>query len=164
MAITFNADEIFEMATRIESNGAAYYRRTAEVAKDPKTRDVLASLAVMEDDHLRRFAAMRSQLGQSKKQSSVFDPEGDAAKYLQAMADSRVFDVRVDPAKLVTGQESPQQILKTAIGLEKDSIVFYLGMRDLVPNSAGKEDIEAIIREEMAHITTLSKRLGELHA
>jgi len=162
MAITFNADEIFEMATTIERNGASFYRRTAQAAQDEPTRNVLLSLAAMEDDHLRRFAAMRSRLDDSKKQSTVFDPEGDAAKYLQAMADGKVFDIRVDPAKLVTGQETPQQVLKTAIGLEKDSIVFYLGMRDLVSDAAGKDDIEAIIREEMAHITTLSKRLGEL--
>ncbi len=162
MAITFNADEIFEMATTIERNGARFYRRTAEAARDEGTKNVLLSLAVMEDDHLRRFAAMRSRLDDSKKQATVFDPEGDAAKYLQAMADGRVFDIRVDPAKLVTGQETPQHVLKTAIGLEKDSIVFYLGMRDLVSDAAGKDDIEAIIREEMAHITTLSKRLGEL--
>ena len=160
--ITFNADEVFEMAEQIERNGAGFYRRTAEVSQNPKMREILTGLAAMEDDHGKRFARMRAALDESKKQSSVFDPEGDAALYLRAMADGRVFDTRVDPARLVTGKETAQEVLRMAIGLEKDSIVFYLGLRDLVPTPAGKKDIEDIIREEMAHITLLSKQLASL--
>jgi len=160
--ITFNADEVFEMAEQIERNGAGFYRRTAQVVQDPKVRDILLGLAGMEDDHEKRFARMRSTLDESKKQSSVFDPEGDAAKYLRAMADGRVFDTRVDPAQRITGRETQPDVLRAAIALEKDSIVFYLGLRDLVTASAGKKDIEEIIREEMGHITTLSGQLAVL--
>ena len=160
--ITFNADEVFEMAEQIERNGAGFYRRTAQVIQSPQVREILLNLASMEDDHEKRFARMRTTLDESKRQSSVFDPEGDAALYLRAMADGRVFDTRVDPARLITGRETAQEILRTAIGLEKDSIVFYLGLRDLVPTAAGKKDIEDIIREEMAHITILSKQLASL--
>jgi len=55
-----------------------------------------------------------------------------------------------------------EDILQKAIGMEKDSIVFYLGIKELVPERLGKGRIDAIIREEMNHITSLSKRLAAL--
>jgi rubrerythrin len=51
------------------------------------------------------------------------------------------------------------EILKAAIGIEKDSIAFYLGMKDMVSERRGKEKIEEIIREEMEHIRLLSHEL-----
>ena len=53
-------------------------------------------------------------------------------------------------------QEKIRKILKAAIGLEKESIVFYLGMKELVPTKFGKDKIDKIIKEEMGHIRFLS--------
>ncbi|GAF92843.1 unnamed protein product, partial [marine sediment metagenome] len=61
----------------------------------------------------------------------------------------------------LTGKETLAEIFKTAIGLEKDSVVFYLGMKDLVGGSLGKDRINHIIEEEMKHITLLSDQLAE---
>ncbi|NIP32685.1 hypothetical protein GWO25_02155, partial [Candidatus Saccharibacteria bacterium] len=36
MAAVFNADEIFEMAIRIENNGAAFYRKAASLQSNTK--------------------------------------------------------------------------------------------------------------------------------
>ena len=54
---------------------------------------------------------------------------------------------------------SMREILKAAILAEKDSIVFYLGMKDLVPDKLGKDKLDEIIKEEMGHIRILSKEL-----
>ena len=55
-----------------------------------------------------------------------------------------------------------KNILKEAILAEKDSIVFYLGMKDFVPEKFGKNRIEKIIKEEMGHIKLLSNQLTSL--
>lgn len=83
--------------------------------------------------------------------------------YLQAMADGYVFDIRSDPSELLTGKETLADILRTAIGLEKDSIVFYLGIRDMVPERLGRDKVNDIIKQEMSHITILSKKLSSLN-
>ena len=57
---------------------------------------------------------------------------------------------------------SEEEILKIAIGLEKESIVFYVGIKDIVPKSLGKDKIDAIIREEMSHVVLLSDQLKNL--
>jgi rubrerythrin len=160
MSITFSADEIFEMAEELERNGSKFYRQAAKNFKEPAKQQLLLSLAEMEDQHEITFEAMRSQLTEAEKEISTFDPDDEAGMYLRAMADGHVFDVSQPPSEKLTGSETFTDILKIAIGCEKDSIVFYLGLRDLVPAKEGKDKIDAIIREEMGHISILNKQLN----
>jgi rubrerythrin len=153
MMYDFNADDIFEIAGQMERNGAQFYRTAAAAAKDNKARDFLLSLAVMEDEHEKIFARMRSQLTASEKATTTFDPQGEAADYLKALADARVFfEKKIDTASM-------EAILKDAITAEKDSIVFYLGMREAVPENLGRNRLDEVIKEEMGHIRLLSKEL-----
>ena len=55
-----------------------------------------------------------------------------------------------------------RDILKAAIEAEKDSIVFYLGMKESIPEAFGRQKMDAIIKEEMEHIRILSKELVAL--
>ena len=162
MSITYNADEIFEMAQQIERNGAKFYRKAASFLKQPAQKALLLDLAVMEDDHLKTFTTMRDQLTDADRESMVSDPYDEAALYLQAVADGYVFDIRTDPSSLLTGKESVQDVLHMAIGIEKDSIVFYIGMREHVSKSLGKDKMDRIIREEVSHIARLSGQLAAL--
>jgi rubrerythrin len=151
----FNADEIFEMAQQLERNGAGFYTRAAADSDDPEAQAFLQELAAMEVEHEKTFSSLRKQLSTQEKQSTVFDPQGEAAQYLKALADTRVFfEKQVDTSSF-------EAILKEAIVAEKDSIIFYLGMRDMVPDEKGKSRIDAIIQEEMGHIKVLSRKLAD---
>jgi rubrerythrin len=86
----------------------------------------------------------------------TFDPDEEACMYLKALADTRVFFEKEMPGN----SASMKEILKEAILAEKDSIVFYLGMKDFVPEKFGKDKIEKIIKEEMSHIKLLSNHLS----
>lgn len=160
MSVAFNADEIFAMAEQIERNGAKFYRKAAEGPAGVTSKELLLSLAEWEDQHERLFASMRAELGATEAASTAFDPNDEAALYLQAVADGHVFDVKTDPSEKLTGKETTAEVLKTAIGLEKDSIVFYLGIRESVGKTMGREKIESIIQEEMRHVTVLSEDLA----
>jgi rubrerythrin len=160
MGVTFNADEIFEMAEQIERNGVTFYRAAAE--KLPSVRQVLLDLAAMEEEHEKTFADIRAQLSGREQEPMVFDPDGEAQMYLRVVADGQVFDVKAEPAEQLTGQETSEDILKIAIALEKDSIAFYAGLKECVPPRAGKDKVEGIIREEFGHIATLSEKLSAL--
>ena len=160
MGVTFNADEIFEMAEQIERNGVTFYRAAAE--KLPSLRQVLLDLAAMEEEHEKTFADMRAQLSGREQEPMVFDPDGEAQMYLRVVADGQVFNVKAEPAEQLTGQETAEDILKIAIVLEKDSIAFYAGLKECVPPRAGRDKIEAIIREEFGHIATLNEKLSAL--
>lgn len=160
MPMPFNADEVLEMAEQIERNGAKFYRAAAE--KFPDVSQALLDLAAMEDEHLKTFQAMRAELSASETEPPVFDPDNQAQMYLQVMANGHVFDIKADPAEKLTGQQTVQDILKIAIGLEKDSIAFYVGLKECVPRKTGKEKVEAIIKEEMGHIAILNQKMADL--
>ena len=159
MTIDFSADEIFEMAQQVERNGATFYRRAAAAVPDPSDRELLLELAAMEDDHERVFASMREDVLGSEEGPTPFDPQGEAAAYLRAIADGQVFDMDPDPAKFLEYHHGTEDILRKAIALEKESIIFYTGMKEMVSKSLGKERIEQIIREEMKHVVSLNKAL-----
>ena len=149
----FNADDMFEIAEQLERNGAKFYRDAARAVTDDQGRVLLTRLAEMEDDHEKTFSHMRAELSAKEKSPTVFDPNDEAAMYLRALADTRVFyEKQIDTSSM-------EAILKDAITAEKDSIVFYLGMREAVPGDLGRERLDTIIKEEMGHIRLLSKEL-----
>ena len=158
MSITFNAFEIFEMAEQIERNGVKFYRKAAQGISDSQVHQMLLELADMEAEHEKTFTAMREQLSEEARELRAFDPENEMALYLQAMAGGHVFDLKKDPGEQLCGTETEEDILRLAINAEKDSIIFYLGLKDFVPVRAGKDKVEAIIKEEMGHIALLNRR------
>ena len=164
MAIVFNADEVFEMAIRIENNGAAFYRRAAGLQSDIKNQKFLEGLANMEDRHEKIFTDMRTSLTEKDKGPKVFDPYDEVSQYLAAMADTMGGEGSPSVADTLTGNESLEEILNIAVGLEKDSILFYLGIKDLIPAQSGKDRIDEIIKEERRHVIQLSKLLEKLKA
>jgi len=160
MSMPFNADEVFEMAEQIERNGGAFYRSAAK--KFPQVSKTLLELAAMEDEHLKTFADMRAELAGTELEEPVYDPDGQAQMYLRVMADGRVFDVKADPVEKLADKNKPEDVLKMAIGLERDSIAFYVGLKEAVPGKAGKDKVDGIIKEEMGHIVILNQKLKAL--
>ena len=74
MTIVFNADEIFEMAIRIENNAADFYRKAASLQSDTENQKFLERLAGMEVQHQKIFTEMRTTLTEKEKDPKVFDP------------------------------------------------------------------------------------------
>jgi len=162
MSITFNADEVFEVAEQIERNGANFYRRGAEAFAGSDAHQLLTDLASWEEGHERLFADMREQLSRREQEPVFFDPNNEAVMYLRAMADDHVFSPKKDLSKILTGNEGLVEILRKALRFEKDSIAFYLGMRDLVSVELGKDKVARIIEEEKSHVVMLTKWIDKL--
>lgn len=166
MIYNLNADMVLEMAEEIERNGAKFYRSAARRLTTASVKQMLLDLAAMEEEHEIKFTKMREELGEAEKRTGVSHLDPDIQRYLKALAASRVFLNKEKPAVKVTEKQSETDIMKdifrSAIRAEKDSIVFYVGLRELVPAAFGKDWIDAIIQEEMRHITTLSVELAHL--
>ena len=159
MSVTFNAIEIFEIAERIERNGVKFYRKAAEGLSDEDIRQTLLSLAEMEAEHEETFANMRKQISHKERELITFELENEMTLYLQAIANGHIFDLKKDPGEQLTGKETVEDILKLAIDAERDSIVFYVGLKNFVPAKAGQDKVEEIIEEEMGHIVVLNQKL-----
>ena len=164
MSINFSVDEIFEIAEQIERNGAAFYLKAAETAPNPRNRRLMLDLAAKERDHEKVFVEMRRRLSAREREPVVFDPENQAVLYLQAFAGGHVFDLTTDPIEFFDGGRTVPEILKKATELERDTVVFYLGMQEMVPERLGRDRVNEIIKEEMGHIALLSKELELLQS
>jgi rubrerythrin len=150
------------MAVTIEKNGEAFYNKAAANTKDKEAKQQFLSLAAMEVAHAGFFNELKTNLAAKEKEQNTYDPYNEGVLYLNAFAGGYVFKKDKNPADELTGNESVEDILSMAIGLEKDSIVFYLGIKDMVPESLGKDKIQNIIKEEMSHIRLLSEQMRKL--
>lgn len=156
MMYDFTADDVFEMAEQLERNGAKFYKDAAQNTDNPDFKRLLERLAKMEVEHEKTFINLRSELSEKERASTVFDPQNESVLYLRSLADTKVFfEKKIDLSSM-------KSVLKAAIMAEKDSIVFYLGIKEMVPGKYGKDKLEEIIREEMGHIRMLNFELVAL--
>lgn len=156
MAYDYNVAEALEMAIQIEKNGAAFYRKAASLQKKDEDKKFLETIAKMEDRHQAGFDEMKTALAETEKSQTVFDPNEELSLYLKAMADAHGGEGNPDVTEQLTGEESMTQIIETAIGLEKESILFYIGLKDMVPPKLGRDKIDKIIQEEKKHVVQLT--------
>jgi hypothetical protein len=79
-------------------------------------------------------------------------------------SDSKVMGREGKPsvAEDLTGDERLEEILLTAVRNEKDSILFYQRLKDLVPPKSGKDQIDEIVRQKRRRIVQLTKELEKL--
>ncbi|NLF31548.1 MAG: ferritin family protein [Planctomycetes bacterium] len=160
--LSFTADEVYEMAQVLERTGVQFYRRTAELAADGPLRQMLLSLADMEQNHLQVFSDLRRQLpAEGRRQGDPVPPEDvdEHRHYVRALVESHTFGA-VDEAWFASpAARTPEDVLRRAAALEKDAIVFFLELQELVPLRQGRQEIERILREELQHLRILNARM-----
>ena len=163
MFVFGTAEDVFTMAVRIEENGHAFYAGAAAKSSDPETKKLFEELAEMEAQHIESFKNLRGLLPETALSAGVWDPEGLAESYLQATADTHIFTVEAANSRL-TKVKTSLEALNMAIQFEKDSVNFFLGMKELLPDPEGKSEIDQLIRAEMEHVkmlTTVARNLSE---
>ena len=84
------------------------------------------------------------------------------------MADTHVFkagpETDRDPAAALSGKESAEEIIDTALGMEQESILFYAGLAKMTPARFGNERVQKIIDEEIGHVAYLKRELKKLRS
>ena len=150
----FSGSELVDVAIGIERNGIVYYSALAELTTDASLKDTYNYLANMECTHLEIFQKMLDSVGRYQP-TYAGENEEEYELYLKALIDSSVFpndEVARQMARKVSG---PAEAIQVALGVEKDSVLFYSEMRDLVPEQE-RPIINRIINEEKSHIRQLS--------
>lgn len=154
MFVFGNADDVFGMAVRIEENGKTFYQGAAEMTDEENVKQLFQELADMEASHVTQFKTLRQQLGE-QPQDSIWDPEGLAQSYLSATADSHIFTKEAAENRL-KGVTTADQALDMALQFEKDSLAFFIGIKDVVPDESSRDQVDELIDAERDHIRMLS--------
>lgn len=155
----YNPEEVFEIAEQIERNGARFYRKAAAIFTDPDLSKLFLRLADWEAEHEKTFKDMKKKILGSNTASMSFRPEGTLPDP-KVMAGLAIFGIRAEPTEELNGKESRDDILRRAIEKEKDSIVFYNGLKDFLSDAADHTSIDRIITEEKQHIKILQELLN----
>jgi rubrerythrin len=101
---------------------------------------------------------MRAQYAAANP-SQTSDLYNEGSMFLSAIADGYPIEGSPSIAADLNGEETMEQILEIAVDLEKKAILFYLGMKDVVPENLGRDKLDEIINEEKSHVVLLMKEL-----
>ena len=149
----FSGRELIDIAVGIEGKGAAFYDTLVDSTKDVGARGVYRALAGQEREHMERFRNMLGSVGDYPL-PETYSEEEDA--YLKALVDSTIFPDDQVVQEMAQKVGSDAEAVQIAIGAEKESILFYLQMRDLV-RGADSEVVSKIIEEERSHLRHLTE-------
>lgn len=161
MDVELSGYEVLEVAERIERNGVKFYRRAAGLCGDDRISTLFVQLAQWEARHVELFKKMRERLAAERWQPGRLDPDRIDGPNAQALAGLAVFAIQPDPGRELTGAESRTEVLRMAIEKEKDSIVYYTGLKDFVPHQTDRQIVEEVIQEEMKHVRILVQSLEQ---
>jgi rubrerythrin len=155
----FDANDIVEIAVRIEENGANFYRYAVQLAAREEVKILFQLLAAQEVKHQETFAKM---LAGMERNAIPEGYDGEYAAYLHSYVDNHlIFTAEAFAAELAKLRDEASA-LDFAIQRELDSIHYYREMRELLPADQ-RGTIEKIIDEEKEHFIRLSimkKHLG----
>jgi len=150
----FSANEILDMAIKLEKNGEAVYRNAiARVAK-PEFIALLAWMADEEVKHAAFFSNLKREL--ETKQVNPFIDEMSRELFDDLLGDKNFSLKEVDFSSVETADD----LIAIFVEFEKDSIIFYKIIEPFVEDPAAREQLKKIIEEENRHIEHLQELIG----
>lgn len=158
MGNIFAGSEIIEIGVQIEKNGRDFYDTLSRQTKNSKAKEMFVYLKGEEEKHVLVFQGLLDKVEKYEPPESY---PGEYFAYMNSLASNYVFtqkDVGESLAKKIT---SDSQAIDTGISHEKDSVVFYEGMKQVVPEHDHKI-IEEIIEQEEGHLKILLELKGKV--
>ncbi|MHC4744613.1 MAG: ferritin-like domain-containing protein [Planctomycetota bacterium] len=159
METKFNVFEIFQIAEKIEHNGAKFYLRAAELFEDSERRDIFYKLANWKAKHEKMLAQRRKRFSEETGQFGTFDPDNYVLSNPHVMASLAAFTTKPKSERPLTGREGKKEIFRDAVRRSKQAIVFYQGLKDFSRDPASRDTIDQIVEEEKKHIRILIEEL-----
>ena len=163
MTIYFSSDELINMAIGIERSGIAFYDIMSKSIDNAATQSAFHYLADMEREHVKIFQAILEKAEQHQPSKNTAQ---EKKEYLQALVDNTIFTDEAITSEMASRADSPTTALELAIAAEKDSILFYYEIKEILSPQA-KSTVVKIITEEKSHLWQLSelkKKLTEISA
>lgn len=151
MGNIFSGSEIVEIGIQIEKNGRDFYSVMAEQSKNQKSKDIFKYLEGEEEKHIGAFEKVLDTVQKYEPPEAY---PGEYFAYMNALASSYVFTQKDKGAEIAKKMNNDKEAIDCAIRAEKDSIIFYEGMKKVVPGNEHKV-IDELITQEQDHLAQL---------
>ncbi|MGD0794908.1 MAG: ferritin family protein [Dehalococcoidales bacterium] len=159
MTTSFSPGELIKIAIGIERSGITFFDIMARTTDAEMAREIFEQFVQMEREHLILFQDMQTEI-EDNEPPAALTPEDSS--YLQALIDDAVFTNDAVMNEAVSQADSDIKALEVGISAEKDSILFYQALKDLMPRRTIPA-IAGIISEEKSHLqqlTAIKKKLA----
>lgn len=152
MANIFAGSEIVELGIQIEKNGRDFYNTLVDQSKNQKAKDIFKFLADQEEAHIATFQKVLDSVHKYEPSESY---PGEYFAYMNALASNYVFTRKDKGKEIAKKVRGDKEAVELGIGSEKDSIIFYEGMKRVVPEY-GHKVIDEMIEQEQNHLRQLA--------
>lgn len=153
MVNIFAGSEIVELGIQIEKNGRDFYNALVERSKNQKAKEKFKYLAGEEEKHIAIFQKLLDSVHKYEPPETY---PGEYFAYMNALARDYVFTQKDKGREIAKNIKGDKEALKLGIGFEKDSILFYEGMKKVVPEYDHKI-VDELITQEQDHLRQLSE-------
>lgn len=153
MSIQLSGADIIDLAVQTEIRGEKFYREAAAAASDrPQARELFTYLADEEVRHRQVFEGLSGAIVVTEIDPTTWE---EAVAYIAAVVDSAFFSKDDAPIRLVPKGATLDEMLQQAIEFEKQTLLYFYSLRDLVQPS-NVPIVDRVIAEEKSHIRRLS--------
>jgi rubrerythrin len=160
----FSILEAVEVAMMMEEEGIRFYALAEQKAGDPETKRLFASLRDREHQHIEVFRRLYSDLAarESDPDAELWLLDTEVSSYFRAAVAATVFPTKGSADAAIAGLHDVTDILRFALRVEKDSILFYRELLASHPWPEARALIEKVIAEERRHVVFIHEKLASL--
>jgi len=151
MGNIFAGSEIVEIGIQIEKNGRDFYNTLTAQSKNQETKGIFKYLAEQEGKHIAVFQKILDSIQKYEPPEAY---PGEYFAYMNALASESIFTKENRGKEIAKETKDDKEAIDIGIGVEKDSIVFYEGMKKAVPEYEQKV-IDEVIMQEQGHLKQL---------
>jgi len=142
----FTAQDILDIAVRLEENAARTYRDARDHATDTDLKTLLEWIIREERSHSRWFRELKQRLSKGEDQHLLAEM---SRALVEDVVQGQAFSLeQVDFGAI----DSIEAMVRVFIGFEDDTIAFYNVLHTFVDDPAIAGQLEQIIAEEKKHI------------
>jgi len=149
MGTLFHINDIVKFAIEKEEESYELYSKLFQESKDTQLKALFQKLASEEQKH-KSFYEFLMTVVKSSSVGDAKEPE-DFKNYMQELISSS----RSTPPVSTVNLSNMEAAIQYAIAREKDSILFYTGLKQYLPEKE-RASVNEIIKEEAKHVAILS--------
>lgn len=152
MANVFNAAEIVDMGIEKEKKRRDFYGLVALKFKEKDMKELFLKLRDWEDEHIKKFTAIRSSVKGEEISESY---QGEFGAYIKALVDDKLYG-QVSPEEFAENVRTPRSAIQYSLGFEKDAILLFNELLRYM-ETPGADKVRGLIEEEKKHIMYLAE-------
>jgi rubrerythrin len=153
MGNLFAGSEVVDLALQVEKNGRDFYNAVAANSRKDKPRQLFEFLAQEEERHIITFQKLMEKVEKYDPPEVYAD---DYIAYMNALASEHIFTRQGQGVEQAKKASTDLDAVSLGIKFESDSIIFYEGMKQMVPVYDHKI-LNEIIEQEKMHLVKLSE-------